>query len=347
MTSALAPGGRPAALESAIERSPGPAFEPAPQPLAGPALELALPPALESAAVVLARHGRSFHFASHLLGARHGQRAARLYAFCRRVDDLADEAADPHAAALALDALATALRDGAGGPPWLADLRALQAETGLDSAPLLDLIEGVRGDLGEVAFDSSEQLIRYAYRVAGTVGLMMCAVLDVRDSRALPFAIDLGIGMQLTNIARDVGADAELGRRYLPASWLGAASAAQIIEPDPALQAQLRSATARLLVLADRYYASGEAGLGFLPVRARLAILTAARVYRGIGERVAAADFRSWNRRAAVSLPRKFGYAAGALLTFLGRPSLHRCAAVHEAALHQPLQGLRAAADHA
>lgn len=299
--------------------------------------------ASEAAARVLARHGRSFHFASHLLGARHGDRAARLYAFCRRVDDLADEATDAASARRALDALEAALRAGSGGPAWLAELRQLQAETGLANAPLLDLIEGVRSDLGEVAIADEDALIGYAYRVAGSVGLMMCAVLDVHDPRAHAFAIDLGIGMQLTNIARDVGADAALGRRYLPAAWVDSASAEDILAPDENLQARLRAATARLLALADRYYRSGEAGLGFLPLRARLAILTASRVYRGIGARIEAAGFRSWDQRAVVGGTGKLGHAAGALCAFLARPALHSQSARHEAALHLPLRSLRRA----
>jgi phytoene synthase len=294
----------------------------------------------EAAARVLARHGRSFHFASHLLGARHGDRAARLYAFCRRVDDLADEATDAAAARRSLDVLEAALRAGSGGPAWLAELRQLQAETGLTNAPLLDLIEGVRSDLGEVAIADEDALIAYAYRVAGSVGLMMCAVLDVHDPRAHAFAIDLGIGMQLTNIARDVGADAALGRRYLPAAWVGSGTAAEIRAPDENLQAGLRAATARLLMLADRYYRSGEAGLGFLPLRARLAILTAARVYRGIGARIEAAGFRSWDQRAVVGGAGKLGYAAGALGAFLLRPSLHSRRASHDASLQRALRAL-------
>ena len=288
---------------------------------------------------MLAKHGSSFHFASHLLGACHGQRATRLYAFCRRVDDLVDEANDTQAAARALDALELALRTGVGGPAWMTDLRELQAETGLSNRPLLDLIEGVRRDLGEVAFQSEEDLIAYAFQVAGSVGLMMCAVLDARDPRGYPFAIDLGIAMQLTNIARDVGADARLGRRYLPAAWVGA-SAADIQAPNQILQTQLCAATRRLLELAERYYLSGEAGLGFLPLRARLAILTAARVYRGIGICIAQSGFRSWDQRAVVSKSHKVRLAAGALITFIARPALHSRGAIHNVELHRALHAL-------
>ena len=308
--------------------------------MSGVQIGLARTPELVAQASMLARHGSSFHFASHLLGACHGQRATRLYAFCRRVDDLVDEANDLQAAARALDALELALRTGVGGPVWLTDLRELQVETGLSHRPLLDLIEGVRRDLGEVAFQSEDDLIAYAFQVAGSVGLMMCAVLDVCDPRAYPFAIDLGIAMQLTNIARDVGADARLGRRYLPAAWVGGASAAEIRAPNPILQTQLCAASRRLLELAERYYLSGEAGLGFLPPRARLAILTAARVYRGIGACIAQSGFRSWDQRAVVSKSRKIRLAAGALITFVARPALHSRGAIHNVELHRALHAL-------
>jgi len=166
---------------------------------------------------------------------------------------------------------------------------------------------------------------------------MMCAVLDVRDPRAKPFAIDLGIAMQLTNIARDIGEDARMGRRYLPASWLGDVPAEDIATPGLALQRELSGATRRLLGLADRYYASGEAGLAFLPLRARLAILAAARMYRAIGARIAASGYQTWDRRAVVGPAAKAGYTAQALLVFAFSPRLHRRNAVHDATLQQPL----------
>ena len=88
----------------------------------------------------------------------------------------------------------------------------------LDAA--FELIKGVRSDLDEQILQDEAELLTYAYRVAGTVGLMMCQVLRVEDARAIPHAIDLGIGMQLTNIARDVKEDAERGRVYIPATVL-------------------------------------------------------------------------------------------------------------------------------
>ena len=189
-----------------------------------------------AARAVLCRHGRTFHFASHLLGATHGERAATLYAFCRHVDNLADEAGDVQAARLALAGVRDALVTGRAEDAWTAAMLRLQASTGLPLAPALELVAGVASDLDAVRIADEDALVRYAYRVAGTVGQMMCAVLDVHDPRALPFAVDLGIAMQMTNIARDVGEDARMGRRYLPASWIGDVAPADIAAPDAPLQ---------------------------------------------------------------------------------------------------------------
>ena len=260
------------------------------------------------AGAVLRRHGRTFAFASHLLGTRHARRAAVLYAFCRHVDDVADEARDAASARAALATIRDALLTGRANDRWTQAMLALQRETRMPSAPALDLLAGVEGDLDAVRLPDEDALVRYAYRVAGTVGLMMCA------------------------------GHARMGRRYLPASWIGEVAPAAIAQPDASLEPRLRDATRRLLALAERYYASGEAGLAFLPPRARLAILAAARMYRAIGGRIAAAGHRSWDRRAVVGPAAKTGHSLQALLAFALSPRLHRRDAVHEASLQFALQ---------
>ena len=296
------------------------------------------PDARDTARMVLRRHGKTFFLASRLLGSRHAERAATLYAFCRHVDNLADEAVDPQAARLALAAVARAMYTVEAPDPWTAAMLKLQSSSGMPMAPALDLVEGVSSDLDPVRIADEAALVRYAYQVAGTVGLMMCAVLDVRDPRAHPFAIDLGIAMQLTNIARDVGEDARMGRRYLPSGWIGEVEPSSIASPDAVLQRRLQAGTQRLLALAERYYASAERGLGFLPLRARLAILVAARLYRAIGARVAANGHASWDRRAVVSAPRKVLYALRALVDFALLQRLHRRDAAHDASLQVALR---------
>ena len=289
---------------------------------------------------VMRTHGRSFHFASHFLKDRHAERAARLYAFCRYLDDTVDLAESKSEAERTLDHIARELAGQAPATAATRDFLALMDEVGLAPSMPVGLISGLRSDLGVVAVKTEAELIRYAYHVAGIVGLMMCDVVDVKAPEARPFAIDLGIAMQLTNIARDVDEDARRGHRYLPEAWVGPVTPQQIVDPDPEMKHILRQASRRLLDRAEIYYRSADRGLGHLPARARFAILVAGRVYRQIGVSIARQDHASWQGRARVSRPVKLQVAAGAALSFLGCPHLHARDALHDQTLHEALAGL-------
>jgi len=168
----------------------------------------------------------------------------------------------------------------------------------------------------------------------------MCRVLDAREPAAAAHAVDLGIAMQLTNLCRDIADDARMGRRYLPASLVGDVAPAALIDPSPALQPALRAAVARLLALAESYYASGEAGLPFLPVRARTGILVAGRVYRAIGHRLAAREHAYWEGRAFVPDWRKATITLAALATQPLRGAFWSRPVAHPVSLHRALIGL-------
>lgn len=295
---------------------------------------------LQRAERVLAAKGRTFHWAKRLLGRRQGGRAARLYCFCRYLDDLADEGVSPDDAAERLREAAAAIQCGHAKDPVLADALALMRECRIAPAVPLALIDGLRQDLGEVRIASEAELLRYSYRVAGTVGLMMSDVLDATDPAAAPFAIDLGIAMQLTNICRDVREDALRGRCYLPATLVGPLSFASLADPSPAERPTLCAAIAELLARADHYYASGERGLPFLPLRARHGILVAARAYRAIGERLRARGHDAWSGRVVVSGWGKLGVTWRAVAGTAFDPAFRRRPAAHEAGLHAALQGL-------
>ncbi|MEM6900492.1 MAG: squalene/phytoene synthase family protein, partial [Pseudomonadota bacterium] len=226
----------------------------------------------ESAAEILRKNGRSFNFARAFLTEIQGQRAARLYAFCRYIDDVADDASDARKAKAVLDQVKSELAGMHPPSPRIADFLDLVRETNIDLGAAIALIDGVASDLETVAFQTVSDLLRYAYKVAGTVGLMMCSVLEVDDPLAAPFAIDLGIAMQLTNIARDIQEDAENGRRYVPAAWLDGASAADIADPDASLKSNLQAAAERLIQLAEIYYESAYDGFGFLPSESPISI---------------------------------------------------------------------------
>ena len=130
---------------------------------------------------------------------------------------------------------------------------------------------------------------------------MMCHALGLTDDAGLVHAAYLGIGMQLTNIARDVAKDWHRGRMYLPAEWLPRRPSAQA----PPSDEELSPAVRRCLELADRYYRSGEAGLRYLSPWCRLAVGTASHVYRSIGDEVAASGHRPSAGRAVVPVWRK------------------------------------------
>jgi len=292
----------------------------------------------DQAMAVLKLHGRSFHFASRLLGRVYRARAARLYAFCRYVDDLADEAKDMQLAAQELEQLEKSLKIGRSDQPCVASMIALMQELSIPMAPVQSLIDGVRSDLSPRRINDEAELLCYSYQVAGTVGLMMCVLLDVTHEEAWPFAVDLGIAMQLTNIARDVGEDAAKGRVYLPAQWLGDISAADITNPSPMQAESLRKATKRLLNLSQNYYQSGLDGVVYLPLTARYGIVAAAKVYREIGQVIEQSGYCSWDRRAIVPQSRKLICAAQALTRYVFRPGLGSSSPRHNQELHRHLK---------
>ena len=309
-----------------------------------------------TAEATLANRGRSFHWARYWLGATHAAHATRLYSFCRHLDDLADEAPSAALGRQALDDIHVAIgkrraagtnanantntNTSAGTSAMVIDALSLMHECGIEQDVVLELIKGVRSDLEPVLMADETELLRYCYRVAGTVGLMMCKVLGTSDGVAFRHAIDLGIAMQLTNICRDVAEDAAMGRRYLPASLLGEVAPAALVAPAAPLQPRLRSTLAALLALAERYYRSGEQGLRYLPGNARRAVLIAARLYREIGRQLARQHHAFWERRTVVSRSAKLRVTGGALWQLASNPHRDACAVGHDATLHIALLGL-------
>ncbi len=301
-------------------------------------------PVGESPEAVLARHGRSFWLAARFLSPDQRRDAALLYSFCRHVDDLVDEADDPAHAALELARIRAELRGERPPGEQVAAVRALASRRGVPLHALLDLVDGVEGDLGTVAVADDGELLRYCYRVAGAVGLAMCPLIGVQDPRAAAFAVDLGVGMQLTNICRDVLEDAGRQRCYLPQTRLIAAGTSQAeLLAGQASSTAVAAVVRELLVLAARYYDSAERGMAAIPWRARLAIRVAARVYRAIGRRLLSRHGGdALHGRTVVPTAVRLWLAGGALLRSLvegvrPRPSK---LPTHDVALHGHLGDL-------
>jgi phytoene synthase len=184
------------------------------------------------------------------------------------------------------------------------------------------LLEGFEWDAEGRRYETIEDLQAYGARVAGSVGAMMAVVMRTRSEQALARACDLGVAMQLTNIARDVGEDARFGRLYLPLAWMRDAG----LEPDawlanPVFDARIASVVDRLIKAADELYQRSEHGIGQLPRDCRPAIRAARLVYAEIGRELEKAGHDSINRRAVVSGKRKLVLLARATSAMLIAPA--------------------------
>ncbi|CTQ48053.1 15-cis-phytoene synthase [Jannaschia donghaensis] len=249
----------------------------------------------------------SFHAASKLLPADVRDPALALYAFCRLADDEVDEGYDKARAVIRLQERLDLAFDGR--PEDAPEDRAFAAivrDFDMPRALPEALLEGLAWDASERRYATLSDVRGYSARVASAVGAMMCVLMRVRDADALARACDLGVAMQLTNIARDVGEDARAARLYLPTDWLDDAGIdADAFFDDPQASPEIRRMVRRLLAEAHRLYLRSESGIGCLPLRARLGIAAARCIYAGIGTVLRAQGHDSITRRARTTKARK------------------------------------------
>jgi len=258
----------------------------------------------------------SFHTASRLLPARVRDPALALYAFCRLADDAVDEGTDKGGAVLSLrDRLdmvyAGSPRNAPADRAFAAIVEGFEMPRALPEA----LLEGLAWDAVGRRYATLSGVLDYSARVAAAVGAMMCVLMRARDADTIARACDLGLAMQLTNIARDVGEDARAGRLYLPTDWMaGAGIAPEVFLAAPADDPRIRAMVARLLTEAERLYARSGAGVARLPRGCRPGIHAAGLIYRGIGQQVAAHGHDSVTRRAHTSRGQKLVWLGQALV---------------------------------
>ena len=225
----------------------------------------------------LALFAKSFNWAGFFLPRKIYDDCAKLYAFCRVLDDIADEKADLDSKIEKFNKMkiffksSFKLNDNDKSPSYenetiILDIITIAKNYKIKKIIIEDLIDGVASDLKKrVHIRSVKELLIYSYRVAGTVGLMMSKVLKVNDRRALKGAVDLGIAMQLTNIARDVVEDKKMNREY--------------IKPDfENIQATLK--------LAEMFYQSSFSSIQKIPFRYKFSIIVARRIYGQIGRKI-------------------------------------------------------------
>ncbi len=272
----------------------------------------------------IAHHSKSFYLSSLLLPARVREASWALYALCRRADDAVDEG-DDAGALRRVDDLRTRLdavyRDEALDSPIDRSFALVARAYDIPRALPEALLQGMEMDARGATYERWDELLAYCFRVASTVGLMMTRIMGYRGDVALLRAADLGVGMQLTNIARDVGEDARRGRVYLPAELLAEVGAdPQTLSKGPASPGA-RKAVAALLARADAHYAAADLGVPLLPRGCRLAIASSRLIYSAIGTAIRDNGYDSISSRARVSLAGKLGLVAVASSALLG-PSL-------------------------
>jgi phytoene synthase len=275
-------------------------------------------PAADLAAcrALLANGSRTFFAASFLLPRRVRVPASALYAFCRVADDAVDLDDDRVAALARLrERLALAYDGRPSSSPADRAFADVVQRFAIPRALPEALLEGFEWDVVGRHYDDLPQLHDYAARVAGTVGAMMAMLMGVRAPDVVGRACDLGIAMQLSNIARDVGEDARAGRLYLPRTWLAEAGIdADAWLAQPAYSPALGSVVRRLLRAADAIYARADAGIAVLPYDCRPGIRAARILYADIGHEVERRGLDSVGQRAVVPRRRKAALLASALV---------------------------------
>ena len=213
---------------------------------------------------LLEKHAKSFYWASFFLSKETFKKCSTLYNFCRTLDDIVDDnkALDTKSANFLIFKQKFINRDFKNS--IIKDMWSIINTENISTKIVLDLFDGVETDLKEkIEINKKKDLLIYSYRVAGTVGLMMSKILKVKNKEALKGAIDLGIAMQLTNIARDVCEDKEHNRQYIKSDF---------------------SSIQELINESQIFYEKSFKSLSSIPLRSRFSVIVARRVYRKIGD---------------------------------------------------------------
>ncbi|MFQ3661331.1 MAG: phytoene/squalene synthase family protein [Chloroflexaceae bacterium] len=253
---------------------------------------------------IIRRHSKSFYFSSQFLAPDVRRAVRALYAFCRATDDTVDMAVDDPARALAIWVQQVRAPRPAPHDPVLVAWYDTRTRYNLSAALVDELLAGVAMDLTISRYEHFADLWLYCYRVASVVGLLVMGITGYVPG-AEPYAIKLGVALQLTNILRDVGEDARRGRVYLPHEDLARfdLTAEDILAEvyDERFRALMRFEIERT----RRLYAESWPGIALLPPQSRLAIGAAARIYCGILDKLEANDYDAYTRRAHLKLREK------------------------------------------
>ena len=264
------------------------------------------------------KHGKSFYWASIFLPNKNKSAASELYSICRYFDDLADEA--PTDQSEKLKSEFEQICNNVDHP-----INKFFRSNDIPIQILGDLIQGLIQDQKLVRIQTEKDLIEYSYQVAGTVGLMMQPLILVKNKDANKHAVDLGIAMQLTNIARDIYEDAIMNRVYLPKEWLKEISIEHFkSDSTDEIQTQMRVILRKLINLSEIYYQNGFSGMKYIPIKTRLAIFFAAKIYRAIGIKIKVNNYQYSNKRVYLNKLNKLWVTIKSLPEFILLKAIYR-----------------------
>lgn len=287
--------------------------------------------------LLMRKHGKTFYWASFFLDKSKMQAIYSIYSFCRKIDDMVDEAQTPDIAKKRLLIFMEAWKT-CKSHPVINLLSDIPKENWPNQKLVKNFLNGQISDIKFSSFKSEKSLIIYCYQVAGTVGLMVCDIFGVKDKKMRYFAIDLGIAMQLVNISRDIYEDSLRNRVYLPESLIGKYSAKEIANPNKEAARKIDEARKKIIKLANIYFDSASRAIDHLPKGASLAVKLASALYQQIGYQLMNAQYVHNEKRCYVSNFSKLLITLGIITKYL--TSLKEEMKLHNENLHKFIRNL-------
>ena len=267
--------------------------------------------AYQHAAVISAEHSKSFHFASRLLAEEKRSAVRALYAFCRTVDDIVDEVELKKDRDFELDywrnivktASSSTLRQAQNiaNDPVAAAWADTLTRYHIPRHYALQLIDGVARDLSQTRYQTFDDLATYCYGVASTVGLMSMYIVGFKSHEAVPYAIKLGVALQMTNILRDVGEDYQNGRLYLPSEELDFYGITEASIAEKRVTDNWRQFMKFQIDRTRQLYKDSWKGVRMLEREGQFAIGAASTFYCGILDDIEKHDYDVFSRRASLT----------------------------------------------
>ncbi len=269
---------------------------------------------------IIYNNSKTFFWASIFLPKNILNKVINIYSFCRTYDDIVDEGFP-----------ITNLQDAK-------KLEEIIKSYGITQNLIDELISGINSDVNFKRYKNNDELLRYCYKVAGVVGLMMSQALEIRNLEAKYFAIDLGIAMQLTNIARDISQDYDKNRIYLPEDTGISEDIISNMNQDNKIK--IEKSVNDLLIKADIFYNSSLNGLRYIPIKSRISILIALRIYQAIGHKIKRTGTKFLKENIYITVKEKIFLVIKSIIEFLIFFILPAHRKKHNKYLHEPLSGL-------